>query len=109
MLWRILSEHGVRERLLRSLKALYEGGRARAKLGGMESQRFRAYKRLRARMYMYCSHDPMSLSQCGEGSKECVREVTPSTGTIYRHILMCVDDIVTMAEMKEALQPMWRQ
>ena len=37
-LWRVLFDYVVRGRLLRSVKALYEGGRARVKVQGMESQ-----------------------------------------------------------------------
>ena len=33
-LWRVLLEYGVRGSLLRSIKALYEGGRARVKVEG---------------------------------------------------------------------------
>ena len=36
-LWRILSEYVVRGKLLRSIKAFYEGGRARVKVEKMES------------------------------------------------------------------------
>ena len=43
-LWRILSEYGVTEKLPRSIKALYEGGRARVKAEEMESQWFRVNK-----------------------------------------------------------------
>ena len=43
-LWRILVEYGVRRKLLRSIKALYEGGRARVKVEGMESWWFRVCK-----------------------------------------------------------------
>ena len=39
-LWRVLFDYGVRGRLLRSVKALYEGGRARVKVQGVESQWF---------------------------------------------------------------------
>ena len=37
-LWRVLFDYGVRGRLLRSVRALYEGGRSRVKVQGMESQ-----------------------------------------------------------------------
>ncbi len=37
-LWRVLFDYGVRGRLLRSVKALYEGGRARVQVQGVESQ-----------------------------------------------------------------------
>ena len=39
-LWRTVFEYGIRGRLLRSIKALYAGGRARVKVEGMESKWF---------------------------------------------------------------------
>ena len=39
-LWRTLFEYEIRGRLLRSIKALYEGGRARVKVEGMEPKWF---------------------------------------------------------------------
>ncbi len=35
---RILFEYGIRGRLLRSITGLYQGGRARVKVKGMESK-----------------------------------------------------------------------
>ena len=43
-LWRILSEYVVRGKLLRSIKAFYEGGRVRVKVEKMESQWLRVNK-----------------------------------------------------------------
>ena len=102
-LWRVLSEYGVRGRLLRSIKALYEGGRARVKVEGMESQGFRVRKGVR----QGCTLSPWLFNVfidkvVKEARRECVREVTLSTGSIG--ILMFADDMVMMAETKEALQ-----
>ena len=46
-LWRVLFDYGIRGRLLRSVQALYEGGRARVKVQGMESQWFGVHKGVR--------------------------------------------------------------
>ena len=46
-LWRILFDYGIRGRLLRSIKALYEGGMAREKVEGMESKWFGVRKGVR--------------------------------------------------------------
>ena len=102
-LWRVLSGYGVRGRLLRSIKALYEGGRARVKVEGMESQGFRVRKGVR----QGCTLSPWLFNVfidkvVKEARRECVREVTLSTGLIG--ILMFADDMVMMAETKEALQ-----
>ena len=46
-LWITLFEYGIRGRLLRSIKALYEGGRARVKVEEMESKWFGVRKGVR--------------------------------------------------------------
>ena len=101
ILWRILYEYGVGGRLLGSSKALYEGGRAGVKVEGMESQRFRVHKGARQGCAL-----SVTLAFNGfvdkEARIECVRVVTPSTGSTS--ILACVDDMVMMAEMGETGQ-----
>ena len=94
-LWRVLSEYGVRGRLLRSIKALYEGGRARVKVEWMESQWFRVYKGVR----QGCTLSPWLFNVF---INNVVKEARISTGTI--DILMFADDMVMMAETTEALQ-----
>jgi len=102
-LWRVLFDYGVRGRLLRSVKALYEGGRARVKVEGMESQWFGVHKGVR----QGCTLSPWLFNVfidnvVKEARRECIREVTLSTGTIGN--LLFADDMVMMAETREALQ-----
>ena len=102
-LWITLFEYGIRGRLLRSIKALYEGGRARVKVEGMESKWFRVYKGVR----QGCTLLPWLFNVfmdnvVREARKECIREVVLSTGTVG--LLMFADDMVMMAETEEALQ-----
>lgn len=49
-LWRVLLEYGVRGSLLRSIKVLYEGGRARVKVEGRSHSELGVQKS-NARMY----------------------------------------------------------
>ena len=102
-LWRILFEYGIRGRLLRSIKALYEGGRARVKVEGMESKWFGVRKGVR----QGCTLSPWLFNAfmdnvAREARRECIREVVLSTGTVG--LLMFADDMVMMAETEEALQ-----
>ncbi len=102
-LWRILFEYGIRRRLLRSIKALYEGGRARVKVEGMGSKWFGVRKGVR----QGCTLSPWLFNVfidnvVREARRECIREVVLSTGTVG--LLMFADDMVMMAETEEALQ-----
>ena len=102
-LWGILAEYGVRGKLLRSIKALYERGRARVKVEEMKSQWFRVNKGVR----QGCTLSPWLFNLfldrvVKEARREWVKEVTLSTGTIG--ILLFADDMVMMAETREALQ-----
>ena len=102
-LWGILAEYGVRGKLLRSIKALYEGGRARVKVEEMKSQWFRVNKGVR----QGCTLSPWLFNLfldrvVKEAKREGVEQVTLSLGTIG--VLLFADDMVMMAETREALQ-----
>ena len=79
-LWRVLFEYGVRGRLLRSIKALNEGGRATVKVEGMESQWFGVHKRVRQGNTLYL------FNVDNEGSKD---RVGRGSDTIHRHRRHC--------------------
>ena len=64
-----LFDYGVRRRLLRSVKALYKGGRARVKVQGMESQWFGVQKGVRWGCTM-CHDFLMVYRQHGKRIKE---------------------------------------
>ena len=102
-LWRTLFEYGIRGRLLRSIKALYEGERASVKVEGMELKWFGVRKGER----QGCTLSPWLFNVfmdnvVREARKECIREVVLSTGTVG--LLMFANDMVMMAETEEALQ-----
>ena len=80
-LWRVLFEYGVIGRLLRSIKALYEGGRAKVKVEGMESQWFGVRKQVKQghTLYFFNVFD-------NEGSKD---RVSQGSDTIHRHNRHC--------------------
>ena len=101
-LWRTLFEYGIRGRLLRSIKALCEEGRARVKVEGKESKWFGMRKGVRqgCTLLPWLFHVFMD-NVVKEARRECIREVVISTGTVG--LLMFADDMM-MAEMEEALQ-----
>ena len=78
-------------RLLRSIKALYEGGRARVKVEVMESKCFGVSKGVRQE----CTLSPWLFNAfmdnvVREARRECIREVVLSTDTVG--LLMFTDD-----------------
>ena len=82
---------------------MYERGRARVKVEGMESQWFGVHKGVR----QGCTLSPWLFNVfidnvVKEARRECIREVTLSTGMIGT--LLFADDMVMMAETREALQ-----
>ena len=75
--------YGVRGRLLRAVKALYEGGKVRVKVEEMESQWFGVHKGV----IQGCTLSPwlfnVFIDNVVKGARrECIREVTLSTGMI---------------------------
>ena len=48
-LWKVLDEYGVKGKLLRAIQALYEDGKARVKVGGLESELFVVHRGVRQR------------------------------------------------------------
>ena len=79
-LWRTLFDYGIRGILLRSIKALYEGGRARVKVEGMESKWFGVRKGVR----QGCTLSPWLCnvfmdSVVREARRDCIKEVVLST------------------------------
>ena len=46
-LWKVLDEYGVKGKLLRAIQALYVDGKARVKVGGVESELFGVHRGVR--------------------------------------------------------------
>ena len=46
-LWKVLDEYGVKGKLLRAIQALYKDGKARVKVGGLESELFGVHRGVR--------------------------------------------------------------
>ena len=46
-LWKVLNEYGVKGKLLKAIQALYVDGKARVKVGGVESQLFGVHRGVR--------------------------------------------------------------
>ena len=81
-LWRVLFDYGVRGRLLQSVKALYEGGRAMESEGlGVRSHSGLGCIRVHVRQG--CTLSPLLYyfidNVVKEARRECIREVTLST------------------------------
>ena len=102
-LWKVLDEYGVKGKLLRAIQALYVDGRARVKVGRMESELFSVYRGVR----QGCTLSPwlfnVFMDRVTREAKRLFRsEVKLSTGDVG--VLLFADDMVVMAESAEGLQ-----
>ena len=102
-LWKVLYAYGVKGRLLRAIQALYVNGRAKVKVGEMESELFEVYRGVR----QGCTLSPWLFnvfidSVTREARRQFLREVKLSTGDVG--LLLFADDMVVMAESVEGLQ-----
>ena len=73
-LWKVLYAYGVKGRLLRAIQALYVNGRAKVKVGEMESELFEVHRGVR----QGCTLSPwlfnVFIDKCDEGGKKAVSE-----------------------------------
>ena len=51
-LWKVPDEYGVKGKLLRAIQALYVDGKARVKVGGVESELFGGAQRSETGLYL---------------------------------------------------------
>ena len=102
-LWKVLDEYGVKGKLLRAIQALYEDGKARVKVGGLESELFGVHRGVR----QGCTLSPWLFNVfidrvTREARRHFRSEVKLSTGDVG--VLLFADDMVVMAESVEGLQ-----
>ena len=102
-LWKVLDEYGVNGKLLRAIQALYVDGKARVKVGGMESELFGVHRGVR----QGCTLSPWLFNVfmdrvTREAKRQFLSEVKLSTGDVG--VLLFADDMVVMAESTEGLQ-----
>ena len=101
-LWKVLYAYGVKGRLLRAIQAVYVNGRAKVKVGEMESELFEVHRGVR----QGCTLSPWLFnvfidSVTREARRQFLREVKLSTGDVG--LLLFADDMVVMAESVEGL------
>ena len=99
----MLDEYGVKGKLLRAVQALYVNGRARVKVGRMESELFGVFRGVR----QGCTLSPWLFNVftdrvTREAKRQFQSEVRLSTGNVG--VLLSADDIVGMSELVEGLQ-----
>ena len=102
-LWKVLDEYGVKGKLLRAIQALYVDGKARVKVGGVESELFGVHRGVR----QGCTSSPWLFNVFmdrvkREAKRQFQSEVKLSTGDVG--VLLFADDMVVMAESVEGLQ-----
>ena len=102
-LWKVLDEYGVKGKLLRAIQALHEDGKARVKVGGLESELFGVHRGVR----QGCTLSPWLFNVfmdrvTREARRHLRSEVKLSTGDVG--VLLFADDMVVMAESVEGLQ-----
>ena len=102
-LWKVLDEYGVKGKLLRAVQALYVDGRARVKVGRMESELFGVYRGVR----QGCTLSPWLLyvfmdRVTREAKRQFQSEVRLSTGNVG--VLLFADNMGIMSESVEGLQ-----
>ena len=102
-LWKVLDEYGVKGKLLRAVQALYVDGRARVKVGRMESELFGVCRGVR----QGCTLSPWLLNVfmdrvTREAKRQLQSEVRLFTGNVG--VLLFADDMVVMSESVEGLQ-----
>ena len=102
-LWKVLDEYGVKRRLLKAIQALYMNGRARGKVGAMESELFGVHRGARQGCTLSPWHFNVFIDWVIREAKGQFRsEVKLSTGDVG--VLLFVDDMELMAELVEGLQ-----
>ena len=102
-LWKVLDEYGVKGKLLGAIQALYVDGKARVKVGGVESELFGVHRGVR----QGCTLSPWLFNVfidrvTREAKRQFRSEVKLSTGDVG--VLLFADDMVVMAESAEGLQ-----
>ena len=102
-LWKVLDEHGVKGKLLRAIQALYVDGKARVKVGGVESELFGMHRGVRQSCTLSLWPFNVFMDRVIREAKRQFRsEVKLSTGDVG--VLLFADDMVVMAESVEGLQ-----
>ena len=102
-LWKVLDEYGVKGKLLRAIQALYEDGKAREKVGGLESELFGVHRGVRRGCTLSPGHFNVFIDRVTREARRHFRsEVMLSTGDVG--VLLFADDMVVMAESVEGLQ-----
>ena len=99
-LWKVLDEYGVKGKLLRAIQAFYVDGKARVKVGGVESELFGVHRGVR----QGCALSPWLYNVfmdkvTREARRQFRSEVKLSTGGVG--VLLFADDMVVMAESVE--------
>ena len=101
--WKVLDEYGVKGKLLRAIQALYVAGKARVKVGRMESELFGVYRGVR----QCCTLSPCLIKVfmdrvTREAKRQFQSEVSLSTGNLG--VLLFADNMMVMLELVEGLQ-----
>ena len=102
-LWKVLDEYGVKGKLVRVILALYVNGKARVKVGGVESELFGVHRGVRQGCTLFPWLFNVFMDTVTRETKRQFRsEVKLSTGDVG--VLLFADDMVVMAESVEGLQ-----
>ena len=103
-LWKVLDEYGVKGKLLREIQALCVDGKARVKVGGVESELFGVHRGVR----QGCTLSPWLFKSrvTREAKRQFRSKVKLSTGDVG--VLLFADDMVAMAESVEGFRVIYR-